>query len=218
MRMPTISCPAHRRRSAWPSATVPTSAPPQLTLPRLASAAKNRNGCFRNARTRLRCSGFMVRLRCAQASAPKFLHRLAHLHRRGVVRQCRAVAHRHAVRDAPWQLEEKPAARVTEDAAPHAVEVDRNDRRIDVLHDFFVAAPERQHLPRARDLSLGKNADHLAVANRLAGDLERLDQVTRPRLGGDRDAPHDPRKGSQHLLFHVPRIHDEANRPVGGGL
>jgi len=96
--------------------------------------------------------------------------------------------------------------------------MNRDDRRIDGFHDFFVAAPERQHLPRACDLSLGKNTDHLAVANRLAGDLERLDQVTRPRLGGDRDAPHDPGEGSHHLLFHVPRIHDEPNRPVRGGL
>ena len=150
---------------------------------------------------------------CAQ-----FLHRLAHLDRGSIVRQSRAVTHRHAVRDMSGQLPEKTGLCVAENTTPHAIEMNRNDRRIDILHDFLVAAPERQHLPRACDLSLSKNTDHLPVSNRLAGNLERLNQVTRPRLGGDRDALHDPGKGSHHLLFHIPRIHDEANRSVGGRL
>ena len=73
----------------------------------------------------------------------------------------------------------------TEDAAPHAVQRHRNDRRIHVFHDALEAAPERQQMADARDLPLGKNADDLAVADGVAGGLQRLDHFARTLFGGN---------------------------------
>src|SRR5437867_4250313 len=56
----------------------------------------------------------------------------------------------------------------TEYATPHAVEVYRDDRSIDALHDPLESAPERQQVSNPGDLSLRDDADNTASLNRFA--------------------------------------------------
>ena len=68
-------------------------------------------------------------------------------------------------------------------AAEHAVEADRNDRRIHIFHDALEAALKFQQLADARDLAFGKDADDFAVADRIARRLQRMEQFARALIG-----------------------------------
>ena len=146
----------------------------------------------------------------------EFLDGGTHLERRGRVRQRPAVVDGDRIRQPPRQFPQKPAFLETEDAAPHAVEADRNDRRLDVLHDALEAAPERQQMADARDLSLGKNADHLTGADGIAGRLQRLDHFARALFGGDGDDAEDARERFDVRQFVMPLVHHEPHLPVRG--
>ena len=186
---PRPSCSRRARK------TVRISAEPKLTLGDVASAIAKRNGCRRAVRTNARCSGCMCALRCFHASAMQFLHALPHLERRRGMRQRLAEVHRHAIGNPPRQLPEEAPLLEAEDAAPHAVQRHRDDRRFDVLHDALEAAAERQQVADARDLAFGEDADHLAVLDGLAGGAQRVEHFARAQLGGNGDDAQDPRKG-----------------------
>ena len=102
----------------------------------------------------------------------------------------------------------EPPALETEDAAPHAVQRYRHDGRVHVLHDPLHPAPEGKQLADARDLAFGKNADHFAVANRVAGGVERVEHFARPLLGRNRNRAEELRERLDRWLF-VDVLEDE---------
>ena len=89
------------------------------------------------------------------------------------MRQGGAELHRDGVGDAPGQLPKEPALFEAENAPPDSVQRHRDDGRLDVPHDKFEAAPEGKEVADARDLAFGKDADHLAVPDGLAGRSQR---------------------------------------------
>ncbi len=140
--------------------------------------------------------------------AVEFLDRLPHVGWAGRGRHGPAVADRDRVRKVTRDLSEKPAALETEDAAPDIVQADRDDRGVDTFHDEFHAAPKRQHLPDPRDLALGKDHHHLALADQVAGVLERADHLARTLLGGDRDRFHHAgERLDQPVIVDIPEHH-----------
>jgi hypothetical protein len=67
--------------------------------------------------------------------------------------------------DRPWQtlrhLPEELAALETEDAAPDAIEIDRNDRHVEAGDDALEAALEGEEVPGSADGALDEDADHV---------------------------------------------------------
>ncbi len=112
---------------------------------------------------------FHVRLPMLPGFRHEFLHALPHLERGRRMRQRLPEVHRDAIGNLARHLPDEAPLLETENAAPHAIQRHRDDRRFHVLHDALEAAPEGQHLPDARDLALGKDADHFAVPDGLAG-------------------------------------------------
>ena len=145
----------------------------------------------------------------------KFLHRLAHFKWRRRVRHGPAVIHRHRIRNAARHFPEEPAFLEAEDAAPHAIERHRNDRRLHVLHNPLEPAPERQRVADARDLALGENADDFAVFNGLAGLLQSMNHLARAQLGRNRNRFQNARERFDPRQVVNPFEHDEPDVPVG---
>ena len=143
----------------------------------------NRRGWRRAVRTKLRGSGSMRARRILPRVGDQRLHGLAHFERRRGRRQRRAEADRDRMRQAFGKTAHHSAALKTGRAAQHAVERDGNDRRVHIFHDALEAALERQQLADARDLALGKNADDFAVADGVAGGLQRVEQFARTLFG-----------------------------------
>ena len=146
----------------------------------------------------------------------EFLHGLAHFKRSRGRRHRFAEADGHGIGDVARHFPEEASLLEAEDAAPHVVETHGNDRRVHVLHHPLEAAPEREQLADARDLSLGEDAHDVAVLDRLAGGAQRLDHLARTQLRRNRDGLH--RLGER---FHERKIvnaleHDRANHAVGG--
>src|SRR5579859_760101 len=98
----------------------------------------------------------------------EFLHGLTHLEWCGGWRHRFAEADGHGVGEIPWYLPEETAFLEAKNAAPHMVEADGNDRRIHIFHHPLETTSEREQLANARDLSLGEDADDVAVLDRLA--------------------------------------------------
>ena len=74
-------------------------------------------------------------------------------------------------------LPEEAAALEAEDAAPDAIEVDRNDRHVEAVDDPLEPALERQHVAGPADRAFGEDADDVAVLQlraRRSIDGERL--------------------------------------------
>mgnify|MGYP007056984869 CR=1 FL=1 len=125
-----------------------------------------------------------------------------------------AVDNRHRIRNASRQFPDEAFLLEAENAAPDPVQADRDDRRLEALHDPFETAPEGQHLPDAGDLALGKNADHLAVANGLGGRPQGGDHLPRANLGGNRNGLHQAGQPSHQRLLVETLVDHEADRPV----
>src|SRR5262249_60863558 len=87
------------------------------------------------------------------------------------------------------QIAEEALAAVAEDAAPHAVEVDRDDRDVAALADPLEPAPERVQHPGPRDLPLREDADQVAVVEVLARVAQRPQDRARSPLRADRERP-----------------------------
>src|SRR5687768_14425717 len=82
------------------------------------------------------------------------LNRAANIMGRRLWRQGLTKGHRDGIRQAFRDFPEEPAPIETEDAAPDAGQMDRNDGRGSALHDPFEAPSERQQRARSRNLSL----------------------------------------------------------------
>src|SRR5262245_32157358 len=145
----------------------------------------------------------------------QFLDRLAYFEWRGIVRHRLPEIDRHWIRNAAWNLPDESPLFETEDAAPHAIQSHRNNRRLDILHDSFESPTKRKHLANTRDLALGKYADNLAVPDRIAGFPQRLDHLARPLLRGNRNHAEYLRQRFDPRHFIAGLIHHEANLPVG---
>ena len=102
-----------------------------------------------------------IRLAQGPSRFSQFANGVAKLICRRVRRQRRAERDRHGIGYTFGQLPEETATVKAEDAAPHAVKVNGNNRRRTALHDPFESPTERQQCPRPRDLSLRKDADEL---------------------------------------------------------
>ena len=114
------------------------------------------------------------------------------------------------------QMHEAPAPK-TPRPAEHTIEHHGNDGRIQVFHDALEAAPERQQLPDARDLSLGKNAHDLAVADGVAGGLQRVNQFARTLFGRDGNHPQHFGERLHPRLFVNVLEHQKPHGAVGRG-
>ena len=119
----------------------------------------------------------------------KLLDRLAHLHRRGVWRHRFAEGDRHRVGDFLRPLPEELPALMTEDASPHVVQTNRNNRRRATLDNLLETAIEGHHKPGARDAAFREDAHHLAVGQRVARRVERPNNRARPRRAIYRNYP-----------------------------
>src|SRR5205823_7371249 len=82
-----------------------------------------------------------------------------------------------------------------EDAAPDAVKMHGNDRRVYVLHDALHATAEGEHLADAGDLPFGEDADDLPLLNGLAGSAQRADHIARAELRRNRNRFAQPSQG-----------------------
>ena len=127
-----------------------------------------------------------------------------------------AEAHGDWVGNEARKLPEEAAALEAENAAPDAVEIHRDDRRVHALHDALHAAAEGKQLADACDLPLGEDADHFAALDCVGGFAKRLQHFARPQFGGNR-------YGANHLRerLYVRQIvdaleHQKADGPVGG--
>ncbi len=120
----------------------------------------------------------------------QFLHRRTHFNGRGRGRHGFSEAHRDVIGNVMRHLPQEASALEAEDAAPHAVEVHRDDGNLDVLHDALQAATEGKHLAGARDLSFSEDADDLVVAQRVAGYVQRVQHLARMQLARNRDSLH----------------------------
>src|ERR1700678_2309929 len=120
----------------------------------------------------------------------QFLDGFADFEGRGGGRQRFAEANRDGIRDALRQFPQKTPALVAEDAAPDAVQVNRNDRRADAIffrafHDAFHAAAEGKQLADAGDLALVEDADDFALADGVTGFAQGMNHVARTELRGN---------------------------------
>src|SRR5580692_7785711 len=140
--------------------------------------------------------------------ALQFLHCFSNFERGGCRRHGLAEAYRHGVRNLARHLPNEAPALVTEDAAPHAV---------DILHDAFHAAAEGKQLADARDLSFGKDADDFTVAYRVASFAQRVNHVTWTKLRGNRNCANQFGEGLDVRLFVDVLEDEEADRTVNGG-
>ena len=147
------------------------SAEPKETFGVLPSAMKNCHGRCRAVRTNARSSVFIDGLRVSNASACSSCTaaRTSMAVDVGGIGLPKLTVTRYGM--LPRHLPQKAPALKAEDASPHAVEVHRDDRDIDALHDAFQPAAERKQLPGARDLPFGEDAHDLIVAQRIGRRL-----------------------------------------------
>src|SRR5579872_6457692 len=100
--------------------------------------------------------------------------------------------------------------------ANHAVQRDRNNGSVHVFHDALESALEGQQLANTSDLAFGKNTDDLAIADGIAGGLQRMNELTRALFGGNGDGAEDFGKRLYATAFVDVFEHQEAYGPVGG--
>src|SRR5271165_2586299 len=123
--------------------------------------------CGADERTIKRLHGVLAPL---EGLGAEFLNGSAHLECGGRGWHRPAEAHRNRIGNVPRHLPEESPALETEDAAPHSVEVDRDDRHVQALHDAFESPAEGQQLAGARDLAFCKDADNFPLAESIAGN------------------------------------------------
>ena len=103
-----------------------------------------------------------------------------------------------------------------EDAAPHLVEMHRDDRHLEPVDDLLEAALERQHVAGAADRALGEDADHVARLQFLARPLDRAERAARPAAAG-RDRAHQGEQLAQHRHLEERRVDHEAHEALHAG-
>src|SRR5262249_22471924 len=121
-----------------------------------------------------------------------------------------------AIRDPLGPLPKEFAAFEAEDAAPHAVEVDRDDGDLATADDLLQAALEGQHVASPADGAFGEAADHVTFGEGAARGADGFDGVARD-AGADRDRlaqAEEPVDGRQ-LIVGLP--HHEADEALHAG-
>src|SRR6266849_7249730 len=116
-----------------------------------------------------------------------------------------------------WALPQKAAAGKTENGAPEAVDVHRDDRHVDAFYDAFEAAAEGEQLADARDFAFGEDADYFAVAQRVGGFAQRMDHFARALVGSDGNYFEDFCERLDKRVIVDAFEHQETEWPVGGG-
>src|SRR5581483_10632867 len=104
-------------------------------------------------------------------------HRLADLLSGRRRRERGAERDGHRVGNPPGPLPEEAPYLAAEDAPPEPIEMDRDDRDVESLHDLLKPLLEGEHIPGPADRSLRKNADHMALPEFFSGPHERLDHL-----------------------------------------
>ena len=172
-----------RRRRARKIAL--SSTPPHFMRGRRLSPMAKRKGERCAVRIRLRCSVRMRALWWRYASVCNCCTASRTSKGVAVGRHGLAETDGDRVGNRTRHFPEEPPALEAEDAAPDAVEVHRDDRRVHALHDAFHSAAEGKHLADARDLALGKNAHDFAGADRVARLAQGPQHFARAKLGGN---------------------------------
>src|SRR5258708_32975034 len=146
----------------------------------------------------------------------QFLNGLANLERGSQRKHVRAKAPSDWIGNLAWHLPEIAAALKTENTSPDIIEPDRNDGSVHAFHDALKTAAERKHLSDARHLPFGEDADNVTGLDCAGGCAERMDQVARALLGGNRDAAHRSREGMNRRMA-VDRLPPQKNGGEAGG-
>ena len=160
---------------------------------------------------------FHVRLPMMPCFRHEFLHALPHLKRGRRMRHRFAEVHPDAIRNPARQLPNEAPLLETEDAAPDTIQRHRDNGCFHVFHDALEAAPEGQHVPDARDLAFGEDADDFAVLDGLTRRAQGLEHFARAQLRGNRNGMQDLGERFHPGLLVDTLEHDEADMPVGGG-
>src|SRR4026208_1873970 len=105
--------------------------------------------------------------------ATKLHHRQTDLRRRSARRKRRPERNGHGVRNPSRPLPEELAALVAEDAAPHAVEIARNDGHVEPTSDALESPPEREQVCRPADLPFREDADDVTGFQLFSRPFER---------------------------------------------
>ena len=165
--------------------------------------------------------GAVQRFHARLAMPPRLSHQLldgpAHFNRRGCVRHGLSEADRDGIGNAARPFPAEAAFLKAENAAPNTIERDRDNGRVDVLHNALESTAKRKHLADARDLALGKDANDFAVFNRLAGFAQRLNHLAWPQLGGDRNHSHGAGERLDPGLLVEGLVHHETDFPASRG-
>ena len=105
----------------------------------------------------------------------------------------------HRVRQPLGQLPEELAALVAEDAAPDAIEVDRDDGHVEPFDNALEPALERQQVAGARDRAFREDAHNVAGGELGARVLDGLHDLTAvARRDGNRvELAHEPVQAAQ---------------------
>src|SRR6267142_64666 len=99
----------------------------------------------------------------------QFLDGLSHFERSRRGRQRLAEVYSHRIWNLPWEFPKKTALFETENAAPDTIQRNRNDGRIDVLHDSLKAALKWERKTDPGDLAFRKDAYDITILYCLAG-------------------------------------------------
>src|SRR5438552_2867051 len=104
---------------------------------------------------------------------------------------------RNAIRNFLRPFGEEFSSLKRKNGAPKPIEPNRNDFRVRMLRDQFVAAPQTQQRSRARELAFRKKTNDLASVKLLgcsANCRTRMPNV-------DRNATNSPQKRAEHRLM-----------------
>src|SRR5262249_26545381 len=119
------------------------------------------------------------------------------------------------MRDAAREMPHHASLLETRRTAEHAIKSDWHDRRIYILHDALETALELQQLPDARDLAFGKDTDHFAIADGIAGRLQRVNQFARALVRRNWNRMQDFGEWLDPFVLVNALVHQEPNGPVG---
>src|SRR5947209_2934693 len=98
------------------------------------------------------------------------------------MRQSFAEVRRNRIWNSPRPLPNEALSFETEYASPDAIQRNRNNRRVHLLHDSLEPTPKRKHLANPRDLAFGKDANYLPVPDGFARRSQRLNHLAWPLL------------------------------------
>ena len=131
-------------------------------------------------------------------------------------RQGLAERQRDGIRDAARDLPEELAFLETENASPHAIQIDWNHGRRRSLEDLLDASPKRQELSGPGNLPLGKNAHEIPLGERIGRSSQGLDDLSRRIVRRDRKHLQGLGKPTQTRNFGEPSIDDKSDESMRG--